>query len=87
MCFISDLDALPGNELQVLISQEEISGEEIGFILNNYPPQTPVSVLLQEENPGSLPFVRREREWEREQEQERERDFEYTAIPQSISEA
>lgn len=45
--------------VKVLISQEEISGEEIDFILDNYPPQTPISVLLQEENPGSLPFVRR----------------------------
>ncbi|CAK9324479.1 unnamed protein product [Citrullus colocynthis] len=69
--------------VKVLISQEEISGEEIDFILDNYPPETPISVLLQEENPGSLPFVRRGRGRER----EHERDFEYAAIPQSISEA
>lgn len=67
--------------MQVLVNQEEIRGEEIDFILNNYPPQTPVSVLLQEENPGSLPFVRLE------QEQERERDFEYAVIAQSTTEA
>lgn len=72
-------------ELQVLINQEEIVGEEIDFILDNYPPQTPISVLLQEENPGSLPFVGRGRD--QEQEQEQERDFEYAAIPQSTSEA
>lgn len=41
---------------QVLLNQMEISGEEIDFILNNYPPQTPVSLLLEEENPGSLRF-------------------------------
>ncbi|KAG6577136.1 putative inactive ATP-dependent zinc metalloprotease FTSHI 1, chloroplastic, partial [Cucurbita argyrosperma subsp. sororia] len=71
--------------VKVLINQEEIVGEEIDFILDNYPPQTPISVLLQEENPGSLPFVGRGRDREREQEQER--DFEYAAIPQSTSEA
>lgn len=46
--------------LQVLVEQKEISGEEIDFILNSYPPQTPVSCLLEEENPGSLPFGRQE---------------------------
>ncbi|XP_050942773.1 probable inactive ATP-dependent zinc metalloprotease FTSHI 1, chloroplastic [Cucumis melo] len=40
---------------QVLIFHEEIIGEEIDFILDNYPPQTPISVLFQEENPGRLP--------------------------------
>ncbi|RVW15499.1 putative inactive ATP-dependent zinc metalloprotease FTSHI 1, chloroplastic [Vitis vinifera] len=44
----------------VLVEQKEISGEEIDFILNSYPPQTPVSCLLEEENPGSLPFGRQE---------------------------
>lgn len=42
--------------VKVLLNQMEISGEEIDFILNNYPPQTPVSLLLEEENPGSLRF-------------------------------
>ncbi|XP_034710030.1 probable inactive ATP-dependent zinc metalloprotease FTSHI 1, chloroplastic isoform X2 [Vitis riparia] len=46
--------------VKVLVEQKEISGEEIDFILNNYPPQTPVSCLLEEENPGSLPFGRQE---------------------------
>lgn len=41
--------------MQVLVNQKEISGEEIDFILNKYPPQTPISLLLEEENPGSLP--------------------------------
>lgn len=42
------------------MEQKEISGEEIDFILDNYPPQTPVSHLLEEKNPGSLPFSRQE---------------------------
>lgn len=42
--------------VKVLLNQTEISGEEIDFILNNYPPHTPVSLLLEEENPGSLRF-------------------------------
>ncbi|KAA8520963.1 hypothetical protein F0562_011636 [Nyssa sinensis] len=46
--------------VKVLLDQREISGEEIEFILNKYPPQTPISNLLEEENPGSLPFVRQE---------------------------
>ncbi|XP_030530282.1 probable inactive ATP-dependent zinc metalloprotease FTSHI 1, chloroplastic isoform X1 [Rhodamnia argentea] len=46
--------------VKVLLNQEEISGEEIDFILNKYPPQTPVSLLLEEENPGSLPFFNQE---------------------------
>ena len=43
------------------MEQKEISGEEIDFIIDNYPPQTPVSRVLKEENPGSLPFSRQER--------------------------
>ncbi|KAI4326809.1 hypothetical protein L6164_019340 [Bauhinia variegata] len=44
--------------IKVLLSQKEISGEEIDFILNKYPPQTPLHLLLEEENPGSLPFIK-----------------------------
>ncbi|GLT90750.1 hypothetical protein SLE2022_086680 [Rubroshorea leprosula] len=44
--------------VKVLVNQKEMSGEEIDFILNNYPPQTPLSRLLEEENPGSLPFIK-----------------------------
>ncbi|KAK9274500.1 hypothetical protein L1049_021749 [Liquidambar formosana] len=46
--------------VKVLLNQKEISGDEIDFILNKYPPQTPLSLVLEEENPGSLPFIRQE---------------------------
>ncbi|XP_002509985.2 probable inactive ATP-dependent zinc metalloprotease FTSHI 1, chloroplastic [Ricinus communis] len=46
--------------VKVLINQKEISGNEIDYILNNYPPQTCISLLLEEENPGSLPFTKNE---------------------------
>lgn len=48
--------------LQVLLERKEISGEEIDFILNKYPPQTPLKLLLGEENPGSLKFVTQEQD-------------------------
>ncbi|KAM7278791.1 hypothetical protein ACFE04_005925 [Oxalis oulophora] len=48
--------------VKVLLNQQEISGEEIDFILNNYPPQTPLSHLLEEENPGNLAFVKEDKE-------------------------
>lgn len=50
--------------IQVLLEQKEISGEELDFILNKYPPQTPISNLLEEENPGRLPFVKQEQKLE-----------------------
>ena len=62
--------------LQVLLNQEEISGEEIDFILNKYPPQTPLRLLLEEENPGSLPFIK-----------ERVHDLEYALQTPSKEEA
>ncbi|XP_010541753.1 PREDICTED: probable inactive ATP-dependent zinc metalloprotease FTSHI 1, chloroplastic [Tarenaya hassleriana] len=43
--------------VKVLVNQKEISGEEMDMILNHYPPQTPLTTLLQEQNPASLPFV------------------------------
>ncbi|RDX92039.1 putative inactive ATP-dependent zinc metalloprotease FTSHI 1, chloroplastic, partial [Mucuna pruriens] len=43
--------------IKVLLNQKEISGEEIEFILNKYPPQTPLH-LLEEENAGNLPFTK-----------------------------
>ncbi|KAK6947929.1 ATPase, AAA-type, core [Dillenia turbinata] len=46
--------------VKVLLYQKEINGEEIDFILNTYPPQTPVSLLLEEQNPERLPFIRPE---------------------------
>ncbi|XVF51295.1 hypothetical protein PTKIN_Ptkin04bG0173600 [Pterospermum kingtungense] len=62
--------------VKVLLNQKEISGEEIDFILNNYPPQSPLSLLLEEENPGSLPFTK----------QEEERDLEHVLVTHSTSE-
>ncbi|XP_062074593.1 probable inactive ATP-dependent zinc metalloprotease FTSHI 1, chloroplastic [Humulus lupulus] len=44
--------------VKVLVNQKEISGEEIDFILDKYPPQTPITLLMEEESPGSLPFVK-----------------------------
>lgn len=60
--------------LQVLLDQEEISGEEIEFILNKYPPQTPL-YLLEEEYAANLPFNK-----------EQVQDLEYALKPQSNEE-
>ncbi|KAM1788299.1 hypothetical protein ACFX11_038614 [Malus domestica] len=66
--------------VKVLLERKEISGEEIDFILNKYLPQTPLKLLLEEENPGSLKFVTQE------QEQEQERESEYALLSQSNGE-
>ncbi|KAI4370298.1 hypothetical protein MLD38_018665 [Melastoma candidum] len=50
--------------VKVLLNQDEISGEEIDFILKKYPAQTPIRLLLDEENPGTLPFFEREQKGE-----------------------
>ncbi|XP_057416256.1 probable inactive ATP-dependent zinc metalloprotease FTSHI 1, chloroplastic [Lotus japonicus] len=42
--------------VKVLLNQKEISGEELEFILNKYPPQTPLHLLEEEEDPGNLLF-------------------------------
>nr|DAD17907.1 TPA_asm: hypothetical protein HUJ06_019370 [Nelumbo nucifera] len=42
--------------VKVLVDQKEISGEQIEFILNKYPAETPVSILLEEDQPGNLPM-------------------------------
>ncbi|KAL9230945.1 hypothetical protein vseg_006228 [Gypsophila vaccaria] len=42
--------------VKVLLNQKEISGAEIDYILEKYPAGTPMSLLLDEEDPGSLPF-------------------------------
>ncbi|KAK9094052.1 hypothetical protein Scep_025521 [Stephania cephalantha] len=42
--------------VRVLLDKNEISGEEIEHILDKYPAETPITLLLEEENPGSLPF-------------------------------
>ncbi|PON31525.1 AAA-type ATPase [Parasponia andersonii] len=59
--------------VKVLLDQKEISGEEIDFILNKYPPQTPITLLFEEENPGSLPYVR----------EDESREIEYAFATQS----
>lgn len=61
---------------QVLLEHKEISGEEIDFILNKYPPQTPVKLLFEEENPGSLQFMK----------QEQKRELEYALLTQQKGE-
>ncbi|KAL4340791.1 hypothetical protein GQ457_08G032110 [Hibiscus cannabinus] len=48
--------------VKVLLNHKEINGEEIDFILNKYPPQTPWNLVLEEENPGNLPCINRERD-------------------------
>lgn len=46
----------------MLLDQKEISGEEIDFILNSYPQHTPVNCILEEKDPGSLPFFEEKEE-------------------------
>ncbi|XP_014509626.1 probable inactive ATP-dependent zinc metalloprotease FTSHI 1, chloroplastic isoform X1 [Vigna radiata var. radiata] len=60
--------------IKVLLDQEEISGEEIEFILNKYPPQTPL-YLLEEEYAANLSFNK-----------EQVHDLEYALKPQSNEE-
>ncbi|KAF9601119.1 hypothetical protein IFM89_017024 [Coptis chinensis] len=59
--------------IKVLLDKKEISGEQIEYILDQYPAETPVRHLLEEESPGSLPFF----------EMERERDFELSLLTES----
>lgn len=42
--------------MKVLLDNKEIRGDQIEFILDSYPTETPVKVVLEEKNPGSLPF-------------------------------
>ncbi|KAI3468595.1 hypothetical protein Pfo_025258 [Paulownia fortunei] len=58
--------------VKVLLDRKEISGDEIDFILDNYPPQTPTSLVLEERNPGSLPFF--------EQKQAQSKELDYTLL-------
>ncbi|XP_029120493.1 probable inactive ATP-dependent zinc metalloprotease FTSHI 1, chloroplastic isoform X2 [Elaeis guineensis] len=41
---------------KVLLDNKEINGDQIEFILNSYAAETPVKLVLEEKNPGSLPF-------------------------------
>jgi len=40
------------------LDSKEISGDQIEFILNSYPAETPVKPILEEKNPGSLSLFR-----------------------------
>ncbi|CAK8579351.1 unnamed protein product [Lathyrus sativus] len=60
--------------IKVLLNQKEMSGEEIDFILNTYPPQTPLH-LLEEESPSNLLFMK-----------EQARNMEYAIQTQSKEE-
>lgn len=42
--------------VKVLVDKKEISGDEIEYIIDQYPAETPIKHLLEEENPGSLPY-------------------------------
>ncbi|GER41528.1 ATP-dependent zinc metalloprotease FtsH [Striga asiatica] len=46
--------------VKVLLDRKEISGYDIDYILDKYPPQTPTSTVLEERNPGSLPIFEQE---------------------------
>lgn len=48
--------------VKVLLDNKEISGDQIEFIIDSYPAETPVKLVLEEKNPGSLPDFRVERE-------------------------
>ncbi|KAD5802685.1 hypothetical protein E3N88_14045 [Mikania micrantha] len=44
--------------IKVLLRQMEMTGNEIDYILDKYPPNTPTSRLLEEGDPGSLEFFK-----------------------------
>ncbi|KAI3873728.1 hypothetical protein MKX03_029458 [Papaver bracteatum] len=46
--------------VRVLLDNMEISEDELEYILDNYPSETPLKLLLEEENPGTLPFFETE---------------------------
>ncbi|KNA18064.1 hypothetical protein SOVF_074330 [Spinacia oleracea] len=50
--------------VKVLLNQKEISGAEIDFIIDKYPAETPVSLLLEEEHPGNLPLFNEDQGYE-----------------------
>lgn len=58
--------------VKVLLNQKEISGEEIDFILDSYPPHTPINLILEERDPGSLLFFR--------QKQKQDTELEYSLL-------
>lgn len=42
--------------MQVLLDKKEIIGKHIDYIMNNYPADTSPDLVLEEKDPGSLPF-------------------------------
>ncbi|KAK8933910.1 ATP-dependent zinc metalloprotease FtsH [Platanthera zijinensis] len=42
--------------IKVLLDNKEINGDHIEFIIENYPAEAPVRLVLEEKDPGSLPF-------------------------------
>ncbi|KAL3499211.1 hypothetical protein ACH5RR_038304 [Cinchona calisaya] len=58
--------------VKVLLNQKEISGEAIDFVLDSYPPHTPIDLILEERDPGSLPFFS--------QKQEQDTELEYSLL-------
>ncbi|CAA0812076.1 FtsH extracellular protease family [Striga hermonthica] len=48
--------------IKVILDRKEISGHEIDYILDKYPPQTPTSTVLEERNPASLPIFEQEQQ-------------------------
>ncbi|KAL5989372.1 putative inactive ATP-dependent zinc metalloprotease FTSHI 1, chloroplastic [Asimina triloba] len=42
--------------VQVLLERKEISGHQIDYIIDRYPADTPVALVLEEENPGNMSF-------------------------------
>ena len=44
------------------MDRKEISGDHIEFILDNYPAEMAVELVLEERDPGKLPFLERENE-------------------------
>lgn len=61
--------------VKVLLNQMEISGQEIDFVLEHYPPNTPASLILEEGDPGGLPLFHK-------QNQEQGQDLEYDLLTQ-----
>ncbi|XP_009592878.1 probable inactive ATP-dependent zinc metalloprotease FTSHI 1, chloroplastic [Nicotiana tomentosiformis] len=55
-------DAALLKTVKVLLNHKEINGDEIDLILSHYPQNTPTSLLLEERDPGSLPFLNEKQE-------------------------
>ncbi|CAA6671512.1 unnamed protein product [Spirodela intermedia] len=62
VCLLRRHHAALVKTVKVLLDRKEISGDHIEFILDNYPAETPVDLVLEEREPGTLPFFEREGE-------------------------